>query len=309
MDLERTELNLLFDIRSIITMFYFEFDGNYRFPGERHDFWELVYVDKGEIEVVADSRRYRLTQGSLIFHKPNEFHSLTAIPGKAPNVIVITFDCDSPVMDRLTDKVFLLDQEQRNTMARILSEGANAFALPFHYPLVRKPNQPLGSEQLMKVYLESLLILLIRNGSSRDRGRASMLLTKEKEEARLIADIVSLMEENLSSHLSLMEISRTLHIANTKLKEQFKRHTGKTVMEYYALMKLEKAKLLIREDGHNFTEISRQLGFSSVHYFSKAFKRHTGMSPSEYAKSVKARSGIEQKENDYLLSNLEVFLR
>ncbi|ACS99841.1 AraC family transcriptional regulator [Paenibacillus sp. JDR-2] len=306
MNLERTHLNLLFDIRSIITMFYFEFDGNYRFPGEQHDFWELVYVDKGEIEVGAGSRRYMLKQGGLIFHKPNEFHSLTAIPGKAPNVIVMTFDCHSKEMDRLSDKVFLLDHEQLSVMARILSEGANAFALPFHYPLVRKPNPSLGSEQLVKIHLESLLILLLRGDTSRDYGRAPMLLTKEKEEARLVSAIVSLMEERLSSQLSLLEISRTLHIANTKLKEQFKRHTGKTVMEYYAHMKLEKAKLLIREDGHNFTEIALQLGFSSVHYFSKAFKRSTGMSPSEYAKSVKARSRIEQKANDYFISNLEV---
>ncbi|MCM3747852.1 AraC family transcriptional regulator [Paenibacillus pasadenensis] len=295
MNLERTHLNLFFDIRSIITMFYFEFGKDYIFSGEKHDFWELVYVDKGEIEVIADSRRYSLQQGSLIFHKPNEFHSLTAIRGKAPNVIVITFDCHSPMMERFADKLFLLNHEQRNAMARIISEGANAFEFPFRYPLTRNPNQPLGSEQLVKVYLETFLILLLRGDSSLEHGRAPLLLPKEKDEDRLVSAIVTLMEERLSSQLSLMEISQTLHIANTKLKELFKRHTGKTVMEYYAHMKMEKAKLLIREDGHNFTEISRQLGFSSVHYFSKAFKRSSGMNPSEYAKSVKARSRIEQK--------------
>ncbi|SDS86324.1 AraC-type DNA-binding protein [Paenibacillaceae bacterium GAS479] len=294
MNLERTHLNLLFDIRSIITMFYFEFGKDYIFSGEKHDFWELVYVDKGEIEVSADNRRYSLQQGSLIFHKPNEFHTLTAIRGKAPNVIVITFDCHSPMMNRFADKVFLLDHEQRNAMARIISEGSNAFAFPFRYPLTRNLDQPLGSEQLVKVYLETFLILLLRIDSSLEQGRAPLLLPKEKDEDRLVSAIVSLMDERLSSQLSLTEISNTLHIANTKLKELFKRHTGKTIMEYYANMKIEKAKLLIREDAHNFTEISRQLGFSSVHYFSKAFKRATGMSPSEYAKSVKARSGIHQ---------------
>ncbi|OXM15106.1 AraC family transcriptional regulator [Paenibacillus herberti] len=275
-------------------MYYFEFGKDYYFPGERHNFWEMVYVDKGEIEVLADTKRYSLKQGGLIFHKPNEFHSFTTMHGKAPNVIVLTFDCDSNMMNNFAEKVFQLDSEQRNQMARIISEGANAFAFPFGYPLIRKINQPIGSEQLLKCYLETFLILLLRDGASNDHGRAPLLMPKEKDEGMLLSTIVALMEERLSSQLSLAEISNTLHIANTKLKELFKRHTGKTIMEYYANMKIEKAKLLIREDAHNFTEISRQLGFSSVHYFSKAFKRATGMSPSEYAKSVKARSGIQQ---------------
>jgi len=294
-NLERTPLNLVLDIRSIITMFYFEFGKDYYFPGERHNFWELVYVDKGEIEVRADNKRHSLKQGSLIFHQPNEFHSLTALHGKAPNVIVITFDCDSNAMKSFADKVFQLDHEQRNQMARIISEGANAFTFPFHYPLVRNLRQPIGCEQLVKCYLETFLILLLRQGASIENGRESLLLPKEKEEDKLVSAIVALMEERLSTQLSLTEISHALHIASTKLKELFKRNTGKTIMEYYAHMKIEKAKLSIREDNYNFTEISRQLGFSSVHYFSKAFKRASGMNPSEYAKSVKARSRIEQE--------------
>jgi len=66
-------------------------------------------------------------------------------------------------------------------------------------------------------------------------------------------------------------------------------------MEYFAGMKIKQAKQLIRDETYNMTEISGMLGFSSVHYFSKAFKKTTGMSPTEYARSVKGRlkSGAE----------------
>ena len=52
----------------------------------------------------------------------------------------------------------------------------------------------------------------------------------------------------------------------------------------------DQAKLLIRENSLNFTEIANTLGYSSIHYFSRQFKTFTGMSPSEYALSIKALS-------------------
>jgi AraC-like DNA-binding protein len=62
-------------------------------------------------------------------------------------------------------------------------------------------------------------------------------------------------------------------------------------MEYFKRLKVEQAKMLVREEQHNFTEISRLLGYGSIHHFSKAFKKYGGMTPSEYAKSIQARAG------------------
>ena len=59
-------------------------------------------------------------------------------------------------------------------------------------------------------------------------------------------------------------------------------------------MKIEYAKQLIRENQMNFTQISDFLGYSSIHYFSRQFKKISGMTPSEYASSIKALS--ERKE-------------
>jgi AraC-like DNA-binding protein len=80
-----------------------------------------------------------------------------------------------------------------------------------------------------------------------------------------------------------------LGVSKTVLKDVFKNNTGQTVMEFFSYLKMEQAKLLIREGTYNFTEISALLGFSTVHVFSKAFKRSVDMTPSEYAKSVKGR--------------------
>ena len=55
-------------------------------------------------------------------------------------------------------------------------------------------------------------------------------------------------------------------------------------------MKIDAAKQLIRSQRLNFTQIADRLGYTSVHYFSRQFKKVTGMTPSEYSVSIKRLS-------------------
>ena len=61
-------------------------------------------------------------------------------------------------------------------------------------------------------------------------------------------------------------------------------------MSWFGALKIQAARRLIREGRLNFTQIAARLGFQSVHYFSRRFRQATGMSPSEYERSVKMLS-------------------
>lgn len=285
----RTPLRPVIVIHNLITMYYYEFGKHFVFRGESHDFWELLYVDKGELEVWADDRCYRAGQGSLIFHKPNEFHKFHAEDGIAPNVIVLTFDCRSKAMKRFENTVIKLRDDERNLLAKIIKEGVAAFEFPFRYPLLRRAEAPIGAEQLVKLHLETLLIHLLRRDDWHTETPKLTRPSKEKEYDALTTETIRMLGESIGSHVTLEQLSDKLNVSKTVLKDVFKHNTGQTVMEYFSYLKMEKAKLLIREAAHNFTEISALLGFSSVHVFSKAFKRIVDMTPSEYAKSVRGR--------------------
>ena len=71
-----------------------------------------------------------------------------------------------------------------------------------------------------------------------------------------------------------------------------------------AKMKIDAARRMIREGRLNIAQIASQLGFSSVHYFSRRFKALTGMSPSEYARSVKMLSESRPKQSDDRANNM-----
>ena len=69
------------------------------------------------------------------------------------------------------------------------------------------------------------------------------------------------------------------------------------VIEFFSRMKIDFAKQLIRENDMNFTQISDFLGYSSIHYFSRQFKKLSGMTPTEYATSIKAISELPQRHS------------
>ncbi|WJH37522.1 AraC family transcriptional regulator [Paenibacillus aurantius] len=288
----RYEIQNVISINKLITCYYFELAKNYRYAGEKHDFWELYYVDKGEMSIETDFGHFNLKQGDLLFHEPNEFHSPRSNGVVACNVFIVTFECDSsPMSFFLKQKLFHLGDYERSLLSQMMKEGFNAFGVnPFHTGriLSARENAPFGSEQMFRINLETLLIRLIRNSTSPQPVYKLSSAAREKQEMDTTDKILAYMEENIGQNLTLDHLCEVFTIGRTQLSILFKKRVGRGVMEHSNDLKIQKAKVLIREEDYNLTEISELLGYSSVHYFSRHFKKATGMTPSEYAKSLRA---------------------
>lgn len=92
----KTKLKREIIIDSIITIHYFEYMKDFVFNGESHNFWEFLYVDNGTVSVCSDDTWLILNTGDIVFHQPNEFHAIKSIGKNSPNLIAISFVCDSP---------------------------------------------------------------------------------------------------------------------------------------------------------------------------------------------------------------------
>ena len=161
-----TRLTDVITIRHIFTIHYFEYTSNFSFPGESHDFWEMCYVDNGAVEVDTPGRKHTLFKGNAVFHPPGEFHRLRADRGTAPNILVLSFACSSPAVTALASRTLRIAEYERRLMGRIIHEARNGFHPPLDDPtsleLVRRESGPFGWEQIIRIYLEELLINLIR---------------------------------------------------------------------------------------------------------------------------------------------------
>lgn len=286
-----TNLNMAIEIKELVSVHYFEYSKNYIFEGEKHDFWEFLYVDKGVINIMADDRKFILKQGEMIFHKPNEWHNVIANGKVAPNLIVIAFVCPSPAMAYFQEKVLSVNHIVKGCLGKIIAEAKQAFVSDLSDPqlksLVKRKQILFGAEQLIKTYLELLLIEMIREEKSLPEVTRTSPNIREYVEEEKVNIIINLLKENIHESLSLEDISKQTLLSKSSLQKLFKNHMNISIMEYFKQLKIQEAKTLIRESNYNFTEISRLLGYNSIHYFSRTFKNVTGMTLSDYTNSVK----------------------
>lgn len=285
---------LLEEIRvdSLATVHYFEYRSDFSFWGEAHDFWELLYVDKGEICVTAGEREFVLRQGEMHFHRPLEFHNLHANGIVAPNLVVVAFASASAAMSHFERRTVRAGGEARQLIARLVSEARAAYSSSLDDPglkrLELRDQIPFGAQQAIKCCLEMLLITLVRQGAH-PPAAAARSLVREKAQEEDAARITRYLEGNLHRKLTLDDVCRENLIGRSCLQKLFCGMSGGGVMEYFCRMKVERAKQMIREGSDNFSQIARRLGFSSLQYFSRRFKKETGMTPTQYAVSVKGR--------------------
>ena len=281
-------------ISEIVTIHYFEYGSDFSFDGEAHDFWEFLCVDKGEIEVLAGDRCYTLSRDDIIFHKPNEFHNLTANHSIAPNLVVISFYCDSPAMDFFRDRLLAIDDEERQMLAKIIQEARHTFLEPLNNPyqmqMIKRTDCPIGSQQVILLYLELLLLHLLRRHCDAGWSPQPKEMIRHRLEDEIYHHIIAYMQNNLSRRLTLEQISRETLVGISQLQQLIRTHHGCGVIDLFCRLKIDEAKQLIRNQQLNFTEISEVLGYSSIHYFSRQFKKVTGMTPSEYSSSIKGLS-------------------
>ncbi|MEG0770708.1 MAG: AraC family transcriptional regulator [Clostridia bacterium] len=286
-----TKLEEKISIKKLYTIHYFEYSKNYVFTGEAHNFWEMMFVDKGEVIVTAKDKTYKLKTGEMIFHEPNEFHNISSNGDVAPNIAIVSFECGSKAMKFFKDKVINLSSFEKQILSNILREARKAFssALNDTYLVQIKKRQiaPFGACQLIKINLESLLINLIRRGESEElQEKIETQLLIKKSAKDLTEQIINFLEENLYNRIDFNDICNYTHRSGTTIKQIFKANKNMGVIDYYNDLKINEAKRLIRETSLNFTQIASKLSFTSVHYFSKNFKIKTGMTPSQYNNSI-----------------------
>lgn len=284
-------------IHKIISVHYFQYMSDFSFPGESHDFWELICVDRGEIDAVAGDRRLSLKKGNILFHKPNEFHNVLTNGRVSPSLVVIGFECHSKAMAAFEDQLMCIQDTEKELLAQIIVEARNTFQGrlddPYQEQLIFLEN-PLsfGAPQLISHYLEQLMIHLYRRYFSYPIPvRSSRILEAKNSSGNDTYNrIVRYMEEHISEHLTIDRICRDNLVGRSQLQKLFCDAQNCGVIQFFSIMKIDTAKQMIRDNQLNFTQIADRLGYNSIHYFSRQFKQLTTMTPSEYATSIRLLS-------------------
>ncbi len=258
-------------VDGIYTFFYQEKEQGFLFPGESHPMAELTYVDQGSLHSVAEGQDLLLKQGDIVIYGPNQWHMQYADIGVAPRYVTLSFDLSGGELEPLLRRKFTAPQQVVTLLQSMLREQERMDAF---------------SNDIILSQLNLLLLYLLREASDPKGGKLQTANAVHSEN-----EIIRQAQQFISSHirekLSVPLVARQVDVSPSYLTALFHKNLQISPGEYIRRIKLQESKQMIRENNLNFTEIAAQLQYSTVHHFSRQFKEKFGITPTEYAKSVR----------------------
>ncbi len=279
----------IFKITKLYTLFEDYFPGGYEFSGEAHDFWECVYVKEGTAIICVNDKIYNLEKGDIIFQKPLDFHKYKIDRYSFAELFIFSFSLEGKNTHLFENRVFKLNKRQKNIISDFLSflyekcgdAGVTAVHVPGEFG-IRTLHTILKSEKkdvlsaIIINYIYALLLSICDN--------ATVLEEAKLAHTDIYKKAVHYMHVHIGEKISIEDIAKYCAISTTSLKNTFITFAGVGVHSYFLKMKISHAINLLSE-GVSVSDIAQKLGFSSQAYFSAAFKRETGQSPTSYRKN------------------------
>lgn len=254
----------------------------------------FTYIFEGHGSFLLEGKQFAVNRGALILMPPYMLHVIRAPAGVSIVQYVIQFDCRYTPARRGTVKL-----RRGMTFKKLLRPAHNAELILASLPPVLTPppeaqktvedlflrlkheldRKPYAYELTSKSIMLAILSVYLRNAVKPARAE-----TVRVKGWRNLEKAISFIQENMQQPLTLQDISRAAGLSAHYCCRLFKNYTHTTIHRYLNIMRIQKAKLLIDKAELNFSQIAEAVGFSSVHLFSRIFKKIEGMPPRHYAK-------------------------
>ncbi len=227
------------------------------------------YIESGVCEFRIEGKIYHLGAGHAILLPPNVPHALrTAAQGQACLfVVAFSYGFNAPLGPELPLVVKLDDSDQKR-----LSDI-------FFSMLQELGDKRKGHEMLVSGMLMEMLSLHVRNsGMEPSHSLASPKVWRK------IEDSIRLMNKEFKRRWSVSQLSSRAGLSPAYFCRAFQDYTGWPPLKFMNNLRVEKAKPLLLAGDLNCSEIAERVGFSSLHQFSKVFRRFVGSPPVEWVR-------------------------
>ena len=258
-------------VKGLYTFFYQEKERGFLFSGESHPMPELTYVDQGSFHSVADGQDLLLKQGDLVIYGPNQWHMQYADIDVAPRYVTISFDLAGGDLKKLMNRKFSAPQQVVQLLQQMLRD---------------QERMDVYSNDIIISQLNLLLLQLLRQAESPKDAKLQTANAVHSEN-EIIRQAQIFISTHIREKLSVPLVARQVDVSPSYLTALFHKNLQISPGEYIRRIKLQESKQMIRENDLNFTEIAAALQYSTVHHFSRQFKEKFGITPTEYAKSVR----------------------
>lgn len=259
------------NIPEIVAYYYTIKSPNYRFKGEKHNLYELTFVDNGSLDTTIDGEKYTLNANDLIIYGKNQFHTQEVNNDSSCSYLTIMFDMECDDASLICNRVFHCRKELYKAI-RNFSKNIRS-TMPYSKNLILNNFHEIIIRLFQYDYLDISNVKLPTESNQQFQND-------------LLDGIVDYIDKMICHPISVEELCTKFSVSRSSLQTLFKNNLSTSPKKYINDLKLSKSKQLIKENKYTISEIAFMLGFNSIHYFSRAFTQHYEISPSEYAQAI-----------------------
>ena len=259
------------------------FDANRHFSVKyphRHDFFEVLYLSKGSGFHVIDSNKYNIVPPCVFFMSPGQAHKIEFSGDIEGYIFIFTAEfylINQTNQNRLIEFPFFFTIRQDNPPLEFTSSSDVDFIESLFRKAISETEKGNNYSvdllcSVLDLILTSCSVLYKSGENAMQKGRGHFVVKKFFQE----------VEENYHKNLTVSEYAERLAITPNHLTQTVTELTGKTSLQIIKSKQLLEIKRLLVHSNLGISEIAHRLNFSDQSYFTKFFKRETGISPLQY---------------------------
>lgn len=248
----------------LLVIEYEEGNGDVHF----HDAVEICIVEDGEIEAFVNNAKRTLASGDIAIALPYDSHSYVSCCKSKYCVLVLP--------PEMSDK-FAAILKSGNSPTPFIIDSSNKSAILENLSKIKKKKE----NELLSLGYAYLILGLIANGTYAP-------IPSEDVGTELLSRLLLYIHDNHDKSLTLNSISTAFGYHPAYISSYFKSRLDMCISRYINIIRLKNAVLLMRQNGHNLTQIAYDCGFNSTRTFYRAFDKEFGCSPREYIKKMKS---------------------
>lgn len=249
-----------------------------------HSFFHYIYSLGGHTRTTVGDRAYQTEQGTLLLIPPGVAHEIISLD--VSSCLDLKFSCSEPLagdISKLPRCMQLVDAEINSLIHNIFEEAVG---------------QERDYEEIINISLYKVLIQLLRKQDGGKRWQLPITYPVNIPDDENICRILQMIEGAIGKPVQVSELAAQCGYSANYFRQFFREKVGISPNLYINQRKISKAKELMLYSELNVTQISDCLGYQSIHYFSRLFKKMTGTAPKEYIKRVKENRPINVVRNE-----------
>ena len=238
-------------------------------PTGRNDY-QLIYISSGRVRFYFNSEEHIISKDNMVLFRPGEPQIYHLISSEKPEIYWVHFTG--------SDVEQILDYYQLPKDQNVFYAGTK-----LDYPWLY--NQMIQELQLKRVNFANALTLNLQH----------IFLTINRylqEKNKIGTEMLAVIEqathyfyENYNKNIIIEDYAKKCNVTSHWFSQSFKKITKCTPMQYIISLRITSAMNMLDNTDQSIAQIAEAVGYDNPLYFSRIFKKHAGISPSEYRKS------------------------